>query len=193
VPDAPKTADGDRFRFRAGRPCLDLCSTLLWRHVAPTELLRTPQDLVRWITEAGLRPVPPSADARTLEDAVALREATYRLARAQLRGRRFARPDLATLNRLAAEPDAAPELRADGDVTWLAADPIRAALAAVARDAIALFAGPLAGRLRECAAEDCAFLFVDTSRAGARRWCATNRCGNRQRVRNHRRRRRDPR
>ncbi|MFI5630759.1 CGNR zinc finger domain-containing protein [Streptomyces sp. NPDC051664] len=40
-----------------------------------------------------------------------------------------------------------------------------------------LFAGPFARRIRECDAHDCQLLFIDTSRAGGRRWCAMARCG----------------
>src|SRR5215218_8050713 len=182
----PRTADGHAFRFRAGRPSLDLCSSLLWRYRAPTELLRSPADLIRWIAEAGLSPVPHTADERALATALRLREAIYRAAQAHVRSEAPARHDLTTLNRLAAEPVAAPRIDARRTLTWTAADPLAAALSAIARDAIALLTDPLAGRLRECAAPDCAFLFLDTSRPGNRRWCATNRCGNRQHVRDHR-------
>jgi predicted RNA-binding Zn ribbon-like protein len=37
-----------------------------------------------------------------------------------------------------------------------------------------------------CAAEDCAFLFVDASRPGTRRWCSMQRCGNLAKIRTHR-------
>jgi predicted RNA-binding Zn ribbon-like protein len=60
----------------------------------------------------------------------------------------------------------------------------RAALSTIARDGIDLIAGPLSERLRECA-----FQFADTSRPGARRRCAHNRCGNRHHVREYRTRR----
>jgi predicted RNA-binding Zn ribbon-like protein len=186
VPEMPRTADGHALRFRAGRPSLDLCSTLLWRYRAPTELLRNPADLVRWIAEAGLAPVPRTADQHALNSALRLREAIYRAAHAHVQAEAPAARDLATLNRLAAKPVAVPHIGTRRGLTWTAADPVAAALSAIARDAIALLTDPLADRLRECAAPDCAFLFLDSSRAGNRRWCATNRCGNRQRVRNHR-------
>ncbi|WP_232663018.1 CGNR zinc finger domain-containing protein [Pseudonocardia sp. TRM90224] len=48
-------------------------------------------------------------------------------------------------------------------------------------------------RFRECASPTCAGLFVDTSRAGRRRYCEPAVCGNRINVANHRARRRaDP-
>lgn len=69
---------------------------------------------------------------------------------------------------------------------WAPAEPLSAALSTIARDAIDLISGVNADRIRECAAPDCAFLFLDTSRPGTRRWCAMNRCGNREHVRRHR-------
>jgi predicted RNA-binding Zn ribbon-like protein len=186
----PRTADGQAFRFRADRLCLDLCSTLLWRHRAAEELLLVPDDLARWIHEAGLRPVPAVVEPAALRDAIDLREAVYRAAHARMRREPAAAADRATINRLAAAPVAAPSIDRDGLAARHAAEPAAAALSAVARDAIDLLTGPLADRVRECAADDCAFLFVDTSRPGTRRWCSPTRCGNREHVRDHRRRRR---
>jgi predicted RNA-binding Zn ribbon-like protein len=56
-------------------------------------------------------------------------------------------------------------------------------LSAVARDAVDLFGGPHAHRIRECASDDCHLVFVDTSRPGRRRWCSMEHCGNRHKVR----------
>jgi predicted RNA-binding Zn ribbon-like protein len=60
-----------------------------------------------------------------------------------------------------------------------------------ARDAVDLFSGPLARRIRACAAPDCGLLYVDQSRTGSRHWCSMQRCGTRARVRTHRERGRD--
>ncbi|MFI0356379.1 CGNR zinc finger domain-containing protein [Actinomadura sp. 9N407] len=45
-------------------------------------------------------------------------------------------------------------------------------------------------RFRPCAAPDCRGVFVDTSKAGRRRYCMPDLCGNRVNVANHRARRR---
>jgi predicted RNA-binding Zn ribbon-like protein len=181
-----RTADGDAFRFRAGRVSLDLCSTLLWRHVRPAEQLRSPADLARWRSEAGLgESRNPLAEA-DLDDARALREAVYRLLNAHIGGDRLPDRDVAVVNAAAGHPCRTPSLGPLGELRWADGEPLTAALSAVARDAIELITGPWAGRIRECAASDCAFLFVDTSRSGIRRWCAMNRCGNREHVRKHR-------
>jgi predicted RNA-binding Zn ribbon-like protein len=174
----------------AGRLSLDLWSTLLWRYRAPVEQLQTPDDLVRWLDEAGVRPVPAVVRDRDVRAARTLREAIYAVAHDRIAGRPLDEELLATINATAARPDPAPALAAHGGAAWSADAPVSAALSRIARDAIELLAGPSDGRLRECAASDCAFLFLDASRPGTRRWCAMNRCGNREHVREHRRRHR---
>lgn len=182
----PRTSDGNAFRFRAGRWSLDLCSTLLWRHVGPVELIAQPQDLSRWLVAAGLCAEPVAVRRAELDDVLALREAAYRLFRQRIAEEPLGAADVAVVNRLAARPGRFPSLTPSREVEWSAKAPVEAALAAVAADCIELLGGRHAGRLRECAASNCAFLFVDTSRPGTRRWCAQNRCGNRQHVRDHR-------
>jgi predicted RNA-binding Zn ribbon-like protein len=185
-----RTADGDAFRFRAGRLSLDFCSTLLWRHRAPSEQLQAPADLGRWLGEAGLTPAPTSTGEADLRTALELREAIYAMVHAHLEGKRFTSAQVAIVNAVAAHPTPTPRIGRNNEVSWAADEAALACLACVARDAIELLTSPLAGRVRECAAPDCAFLFLDTSRPGTRRWCAMNRCGNRQLVREHRKRRR---
>jgi predicted RNA-binding Zn ribbon-like protein len=65
------------------------------------------------------------------------------------------------------------------------------ALASVARDAVRLFGevgflGEPGARIRHCEASDCGLVFFDVSRAGTRRWCSMQTCGNRAKVRAHR-------
>jgi predicted RNA-binding Zn ribbon-like protein len=190
TPDRPRhTADGQAFRFRAGRASLDLCATLLWRHRAPVEQLGQPEDVSRWLMAAGLCEAPVAAGERDLTRLRSLREAIYRLVHAAMAGDQPAEADTRVVNAAAARPGRAPQLSVDRRVTWVSTDPLSAGLSEVARDCLALITGPSASRIRECAAPDCAFLFVDTSRPGNRRWCAMNRCGNRQHVREHRSRR----
>ena len=47
-------------------------------------------------------------------------------------------------------------------------------LSLLARDAVDLFASPLASRIRVCAASDCGLLYLDQSRSGTR---SAARCG----------------
>jgi predicted RNA-binding Zn ribbon-like protein len=179
-----------RFRFDTGRPCLDLVITVGERWRRSFERLRSPQDLSHWLVQGGLAAEPPRITRRDLADARELREAIFRITRTAIDGRPAPQDDVRTVNGWAARPDIAPSFeRLGGGVRRKAGATVDAALATLARDAVDLFGGPLAGRVRECAAVDCSGLFLDTSRARRRRWCSMARCGNREKVAAYRRRR----
>lgn len=176
------------FHFLAGRPCLDLVATVGERWRRAFERMPQPADLARWLARSslGLEGVP--ATAADLDDAHRLREAIDRAARGLPRGRSPDPADLAIVNEIAARPALAPQLVPGGGTTWARPVSAGAALATVARDAVALLGGPDADRVRECARDDCALLFVDASRPGTRRWCSMQGCGNRTKTASYRRR-----
>ncbi|MBW8814807.1 MAG: ABATE domain-containing protein [Caulobacterales bacterium] len=183
------TEDRDGFRFRGGGPALDLPATLGGRlKPEPQERLQTPQDLARWFRAAGLVAEAPPVTARDLSAAVRLREAIYAAAMARRGGEPAPSPAVAELNRQARAASAAPQLDADGRLRLEGGT--AALLSTVAREAIALIGGSQADRIRQCEAEGCALLFLDTSRAGDRRWCSMATCGNKAKVAEFRRRRR---
>jgi predicted RNA-binding Zn ribbon-like protein len=178
-----------RFRFESGRLCLDFVATVGERWRRSFERLRTTEDLGRWLVEASVLSCAPRVEQSELDEARRLRESIYRMAKLAGTGRPDGR-DLRELNRWAAEPPLVPRLGEDGrTVTWVADRPVEAALATIARDAADLLSGPFASRIRECAAPDCALLFVDSSRPGQRRWCSMKGCGNRMKTAAYRRRR----
>jgi predicted RNA-binding Zn ribbon-like protein len=41
------------------------------------------------------------------------------------------------------------------------------------------------GRVRQCGADDCQWLFLDTSKNRTRQWCSMQSCGNREKARRH--------
>jgi predicted RNA-binding Zn ribbon-like protein len=175
------------FQF-GGRLSLDLTWTLRYRAVDPTELLLTPADLRAWIT-AAVAPLRATPTVDDLAAAVELREAVYRAALAASSGRTVRTTDRRTINGWAARPAAFRSLDAGGGsrLALRADDPCGSALAAVAADAVDVLA--LAdGRLRQCEGPGCSLLFHDSSRPGRRRWCSTERCGNRVNTRTYRRR-----
>src|ERR1700722_9879963 len=107
----------DGFRFRGGHNAIDLPATLQARlKPTPRELLKTPQDLVRWLAAAGLASSPLEANESDLTLARSLREAIYTLATAKLPGAPDPADALRVLNALAAEPSAMPQLSANGDI-----------------------------------------------------------------------------
>ncbi len=158
----------------------------------PTELLVVPDDLRSWLKAVGL-PVPQQVSSRELRDVRELREAIHRAATAAINRGAVSETDRSLLNRWAANPAPFPVLAGDGTlgVTSPARKEVAAALSAIARDAIELLAKQPDGRLRRCSGPQCSLLFYDDSRPGARRWCSTERCGNKVNTKAYRQRRRD--
>ena len=156
----------------------------------------------------------PADAAAALDRALALREVIYRLFLALADGDPVPQEDLAALNRALAEAlaqariaEASPDesagaadsrvtVRADDDgvtrsaerFAWTWADePVHLdmPLWPVARSAADLLTSSELSALRVCASESCAWLFLDTSRNGSRRWCSMRTCGNRAKARRH--------
>ena|SRR5215831_9820672 len=188
-------AAGDRLSLR-------FANTVAWRGKEhPEERLPTPQDLLDWCVGAGLlRPdhareirarwrERPAEAAAFHRKSVDLREAMYRLFRSAILSKRPQDADLRLLN--AALAQAPPRVRivpADGHFGWFVKS-TRAAtsrmLAPIVWSAADLIAGSELHRLRLCANERCGWLFLDESRAGNRRWCSMEECGNQAKARRH--------
>ncbi|MFF4779037.1 CGNR zinc finger domain-containing protein [Microtetraspora fusca] len=176
---------GGSFRFDAGAVCLDFAHTGGEGQYAIFETLHEPADLAEWLAQPPLVTVmTATVTARELTTAKALRQAIWDAAHARAARRPMPAEAIAIINRAATAAPLIPELAADGTTAgW--APPVRAtqALSTLAREMIELLSGPLAERIRECASDNCPLVFVDTSRPGARRWCAMERCGNRHKLR----------
>ncbi len=185
--------DGSSFRFDPGALCLELLPTGGPGPLAYFEVLNEPADLVLWAEESRLPDGLAAGagaglvvSAAEVAEARALRDALWRLTEGHVRGAPPGPDDLATLNDAAARPPLTARLTADGGRAWAAGGTGTGLLSTVARDAVDLFTGAHAHRIRACGAHDCRLLFVDTSRPGKRRWCSMERCGNRAKVRAHR-------
>jgi predicted RNA-binding Zn ribbon-like protein len=176
---------GGSFRFDAGALCLDYAHSGGEGRYAVFETLFQPADLAEWLAQPPLAAVVTvPVTVRELTAAKALRQAIWDTAHDQAARRPLSAGAVAIINRSAAAPPLIPELATDGTTAgW--APPVRVtqALSTLAREMIELLSGPLAGRIRECASDDCPLVFVDSSRPGARRWCAMERCGNRHKLR----------
>lgn len=178
------------FRFTPGRLCLAFCATVGERWRRNFERLRTPEDLSRWLDEAGLTASTlASVTPRLLREARDLREAIYRLVRAAMAGTRGRKPDRDLLNAWARRQPVSPQLATKNRrEVWTGLHPATAGLATVAADAVDLLTSDVIDRVRECDASDCALLFFDSSRPGRRRWCADGACGSKSRTAAYRRR-----
>jgi predicted RNA-binding Zn ribbon-like protein len=192
------TQNGRRFSFDAGALCLEFATTGGEGYRKAWETLHQPADLAAWAARSRLGAaarIDPADLPLTPGDLAAaglLREAIWAAGTDVALGRRPRRADLAGINDAAAAPPMTPVIDlASGQRSWAA--PITGAqlLSTVARDAIELLTGPQAARIRQCAGQTCALIFVDTSPPGRRRWCSMERCGNIDKQRAHRTRQRE--
>ena len=189
---APVERPQDRhgFRFRGGCDAIDLPATLQARlSSSPRELLNTPDDLARWLVSAGMASTKPRTTAKDLATARVLREAIYVLAGKPSRAKAEAARN--TLNRIAADTAAAPQLQTNG--TMRLEGNAGALLVTLAREAVQLFGSDAAKLIRQCESRSCTLYFVDNSRRGDRRWCSMSACGNKAKVSEFRRRKRETR
>ncbi|GAB2965842.1 CGNR zinc finger domain-containing protein [Amycolatopsis acidiphila] len=111
------------------------------------------------------------------------RETTYRLFSATLAGLRRAPEDVEALNAWAQAQPPRYELTPKGLSPTGGA---RAIAGEVARSAADLLSRTGQVRVRECEGERCTRIFVDASRAGNRRWCGMDECGNRVKAAHYR-------
>ncbi|MEU3565930.1 ABATE domain-containing protein [Kitasatospora sp. NPDC006786] len=166
------------FRFDDARLCFAFAGTLADRGKdVQVERLAGPEDLSRWGVESGCTTVAPSCSGDELEGARRLREAIQRIGVALAEGTAADHEDVAVINRAAAEPTSVPALSADAESVRWDGDGVAAVLSMVARDLIELCGSEQRTRVRICGNPDCGTPFVDTSRAGARRWCSMKTCG----------------
>lgn len=150
-------------------------------------MLHEPSDLAHWADRSRLSPgLELSITQLELERTRTVRDALFLLTADRAHGRPPSPRDLAVVNAAAAEPPLAARIDPDGTRAWAPGATGTQLLSTVARDAVDLFTGPHADRIRECGSHNCYLLFVDTSRPGRRRWCAMEHCGNLNKVRAHR-------
>jgi predicted RNA-binding Zn ribbon-like protein len=142
-------------------------------------------ELATWLAERYPELAGPIGEGE-LTDARALHDAVSRGLLEGSDGHAPAAEDIDVINLYAATPDIPPSL--DGGTRQAGRSSARTgqALSELARQAVELFAYRERERIRECAADDCDFVFYDDSRSNNRRWCSMQRCGNRAKVRKHR-------
>jgi predicted RNA-binding Zn ribbon-like protein len=177
-------------------------NTVAWRLRDPIEdRVASSQAMLKWMRDAamveraafegvGARWKASPQDARSfLEEAVALREAIYRLCLARMSGKQADIKDVAILNGQLAEPLRRMGLAPlKGTLKWQSDRGTAAGslLKPIAWSAASLLTGPRAGRVKQCQDErGCGWLFIDESRAQNRRWCSMGDCGNLAKSRRH--------
>jgi predicted RNA-binding Zn ribbon-like protein len=189
-------------RLLGGRLCLDFANTVEDRTTArPNDFLPnyaalahwgrhvgelTEEQLARLLAEAARR---PDEAAGVFAEAMALREAIYRVFAAIAHARAPVRQDVAAIEAAYRKATAHARLVPDGDgFTWEWVDEAGGSLDRVlwpvARSAVELLTSPELARVKQCpGCDDCAWLFLDTSKNGTRRWCSMEGCGSRAKMR----------
>ena len=170
------------FRFYLGSPSLNFAATL--RRMPGDEIERIPSAELfgRWLVAADLAPGPLPVTGAQYRQALALREAIYRIGRAIAERGTPAQADVAHLNAAAARAGSIVQLDPSTlDLICCSQSPVDAALAEIAADAIRVF-GTAEQRKRLSKCEGCDQIMLSQSRGPARRWCSMQVCGNRAKV-----------
>jgi predicted RNA-binding Zn ribbon-like protein len=190
-----------------GALCLDFVNTVDPRLREPhEEFLGSYDALVEWAAFVGsvsaaeavaLRAAGErrgAAAGRVQRRAIAMREALYELLRPHPVRNRL-RPSLDVLNEeLQRALSTAVLERSAGGVfrlAWPRGTELDRVLWPVAHSAAEILSSGAHGRIHECEGDGCGWLFLDTSKAGRRRWCSMAVCGNRAKAQRHRARAKD--
>jgi predicted RNA-binding Zn ribbon-like protein len=181
------------FGQRAGSLALDLVNTIDWRDdpARRIDLIPTGTALAAWARHVGF-PAAAGACRRRAHHhhALELRASLAKLFGAATSGRRLPAPELARLTQWNQEAWRHRVLANHQDTAswqWRArTNGAKQLFFTIALDAAALLLSAERDRLRVCEGAGCGWFFVDRSKAGRRRWCNMEVCGNRVKVRSYR-------
>jgi len=204
------------FVFDGGTLALDLLNTWRFNADQPLDLLQSPEDLIIWLTAAGL---PDGADCAELsssppnrrillDEALWLRRDILLIVQSLVAGELPPPYTVDALNRILTEsgtsfrldsltipPEGDQEERMEGQLVLNVHEHISSVLGVlqpIALSAARIVTEANPTRIRQCASSNCMYWFLDTSKSGRRRWCSMSRCGNRAKVAKHYRQRSTP-
>jgi predicted RNA-binding Zn ribbon-like protein len=197
----PARLGGVEFAYIGGNPVLDFHNTISWpARRTSNERLRRPVDLVRWATESGivssreareLRAYSARKAARSraeLAVAVQVRHVLHAIFFDCIEGRQTADGQLRNLNQHLKKVRGSQTIEwSDGQPRW---SPPAGRSTRVIADRILLRAADLLTsrdllHLRRCANPNCGWLFLDTTKNGARKWCSMTECGSRAKAKRY--------
>ena len=190
------------FGFVGGVLALDFVNTASQRVVGPfKEKLVDYAELVRFAEEAdaidegdgqvllGMADANARAATRVVDDARELREAIYGAFSARSRGEDANAKDLGIISKHYADAVAHQRLANTPEGFQFAwpAPPVSLdqVLWPVAVSATELLVSDDVARVKECATDNCNWLFLDSSKNKSRRWCEMKECWNRAKARRH--------
>ncbi len=199
------------FELVAGVRCLDFVNTVgdrtgQWQYVR--NYLQRYEDVVAWGEQSSILASANAAELRALAEhhphaaeqafqrALNLREALQAVFAAVAAGQPIDRDPLSSLDgvlrpvlsmsTLVAQPNAALCQWEFHPSAPHAPDAFDRVIWSVARSAADLLTSADLAHVRQCALENCGWLFLDLSKNKSRRWCAMMMCGNRNKARRHR-------
>ncbi|HEX6063964.1 MAG TPA: ABATE domain-containing protein [Longimicrobiales bacterium] len=190
------------FEMVGGRTCLDFVNTASQRREGPfKERLESYEDLLLWAIQAEQLTESEAADLRRMaaaspteaeavvERGRALREAIYRVFTKRSVGEELPPDDLKLISteygRAAVNRLLTPTGVGVCTFDWQTHLSLDRPLWPVAVSATNLVASEDATRVKECATDNCNWLFLDASKNRSRRWCEMKECGNRAKARRH--------
>jgi len=190
------------FEFTGGNVCLDFANTVDNRKGENRqELLTDYARLLQWAEEVGvtsrktgehlqqLASEAPGNAQSTLRHAIELRDAIYDIFAAVSLRHGIPSTALATLNRAVQHASRQAQITYGNrrfNWEWLFPEnSLDSMLWPVARAAADLLVSDDLANVRQCASEDCAWVFLDKTKNHRRRWCEMRTCGNRSKARTY--------
>jgi len=194
------------FELLGGRLCLDFANSVSGFRGSDDvrDRLQGYPDLVSWARQAGALDEAsarrllataarhPAQASAAFAEAIALREAIYQVFFARALGRDLPAAPLALIDAALRSAQSNRRLiRGDTccSLAWDFGTDLAAPIWPVAVSAAELLTAPAElARLRVCGLHqsgECAWLFIDETKAGTRRWCSMKDCGNRAKARRH--------
>src|SRR5579862_456551 len=190
------------FELTGGSLCLDFANTVDNRtSEQATELLTDYSRLLRWGEESGaitrktaeklnhLAAESPNNAQLAVRRAIQLRDAIYDLFSAVAQRRGIPSTALGIVNRaaqVASEHAQVVSTNRHFDWDWISPEShLDSMLWPVARAAAELLTSEDLAKVRQCASETCAWVFLDKTKNHRRRWCDMKTCGNRDKARRY--------
>ncbi len=191
------------------RLCLDFVNTSDQHPSKPTaEFLISYARLVEWSvfsksisheqaeTLLSLAHQHPDKADEALQFAITVREALFRVLDAAAENRQPDAADMQAFNNILAQAMSHLHMtHTSANFSWTCAldeNDLETMIWPVVWSAAELMTSHDLHYLRECASQECEWLFLDTSKNHSRRWCSMTSCGNRSKARTHYQRARKP-
>ncbi len=191
--------DAGHHRLIGGALCLDFANTLVGHGAIPKhEYLKDYGNLVLWSRHTHLLTPPeakslireaprhPSKSLAAFKKAFILRELIYRIFSAIAQNTHPKQTDLNQLNTARLESlqhSFIVQAKQRFFLEWTDPMALDRMLWPIATSATDLLTSKKLTYVKQCAAEECDWLFLDTSRNHLRRWCTMDECGNRAKMR----------